>query len=75
MREKIIAIMEEICPGVDVANQTKLVDDEILDSIGIVRLTDAIETDFNVIITYVDLSPENLNSVDAIQRLVERLSK
>ena len=74
MREKIIAILEELCLGVDIANNITLVDDGILDSISIIRLIDAIESDFGVEITFPDINPENLNSADAIQRLVERLS-
>jgi len=74
MREKIIAILQEICSGADIMNSTSLMDDDILDSIGIVRLVDAVETDLGVEISFLDLTPENLNSVEAIVELVKRLS-
>ena len=73
MREKIIAFLEEICQRTDIVNKTNLVDGDILDSISIVRLVDALESEFKVEISVDDLAPENLNSVDAIQRMVERL--
>ena len=75
MKEKIIIFLKEICPGADIINSTALMDDDILDSISIVRLVDAIESDFGVEITFSDISPENLNSVDAITRLVVKLSQ
>ena len=72
MREKIIEILGEICPGVDVANHTALVDDDILNSIGIIRLVEAVESEFNIEINYTDIEPENLNDVQAIQELIEK---
>ena len=38
MKEKIIEIMSEICPGVDFATETALIDDGLVDSLDIVSI-------------------------------------
>ena len=72
MREQIIEILTEICPGVDFEQETSLIDDGLIDSLDIVAVvTDLIDT-FDVQLGVDDLTPENFNSVDAICQLIER---
>ena len=72
MREQIIEILTEICPGVDFEQETSLIDDGLIDSLDIVAVvTDLMDT-FDVQLGVVDLTPENVNSVDAICQLIER---
>ena len=72
MREQIIEILTEICPGVDFEQETSLIDDGLIDSLDIVAVvTDLMDT-FDVQLGVVDLTPENFNSVDAICQLIER---
>lgn len=72
MREQIIEILTEICPGVDFEQETSLIDDGLIDSLGIVAVvTDLMDT-FDVQLGVDDLTPENFNSVDAICQLIER---
>ena len=72
MREKIIEILTEICPGVDFEQETSLIDDGLIDSLDIVAVvTDLMDT-FDVQLGVDDLTPENFNSVDAICQLIER---
>ena len=72
MREQIIAILTEICPGVDFEQETSLIDDGLIDSLDIVAVvTDLMDT-FDVQLGVDDLTPENFNSVDAICQLIER---
>ena len=72
MREQIIEILTEICPGVDFEQETSLIDDGLIDSLDIVAVvTDLMDT-FDVQLGVDDLTPENLNSVDAICQLIER---
>ena len=72
MREQIIEILTEICPGVDFAQETSLIDDGLIDSLDIVAVvTDLMDT-FDVQLGVDDLTPENFNSVDAICQLIER---
>ena len=72
MREQIIEILTEICPGVDFEQETSLIDDGLIDSLDIVAVvTDLMDT-FGVQLGVDDLTPENFNSVDAICQLIER---
>ena len=72
MREQIIEILTEICPGVDFEQETSLIDDGLIDSLDIVAVvTDLMDT-FDVQHGVDDLTPENFNSVDAICQLIER---
>ena len=72
MREQIIEILTEICPGVDFEQETSLIDDGLIDSLDIVAVvTDLMDT-FAVQLGVDDLTPENFNSVDAICQLIER---
>ena len=67
MREKIIEILNEICPGNDFENETAIIDDGIIDSPDISELME----EFDVQLGVNDLTPENFNSVDAIVELIE----
>lgn len=71
MREKVIAILSEICPGVDFEHETALIDDGLVDSLDIVSIVTELMDTFEVEITVDDLQPENFNSVDAIVRLIQ----
>ena len=72
MREQIIEILTEICPGVDFEQETALIDNGLIDSLDIVAVvTDLMDT-FDVQLGVDDLTPENFNSVDAICQLIER---
>ena len=72
MREQIIEILTEICPGVDFEQEISLIDDGLIDSLDIVAVvTDLMDT-FDVQLGVDDLTPENFNSVDAICQLIER---
>ena len=71
MRETVIAILSEICPGVDFDKETALIDDGLVDSLDIVTIVTELMSTFDVEITVDDLQPENFNSVDAIVALIE----
>lgn len=75
MKEKIIDILTEICPGVDFENETSLIDDEIIDSLDIVSIVGELMDVFDVEISVEDLLPENFNSVDAIAELISSLQE
>ena len=71
MREKIIEILNEICPGNDFENETAIIDDGIIDSLDIVAVISELMEEFDVQLGVNDLTPENFNSVDAIVELIE----
>ena len=72
MREQIIEILTEICPGVDFEQETSLIDDGLIDSLDIVAVVTELMDTFDVQLGVDDLTPENFNSVDAICQLIER---
>ena len=72
MKEQIIEILSEICPGVDFETETALIDDGLVDSLAIVSIVTELMDAFDVEISVEDLQPENFNSVDAIAELIQR---
>ncbi len=71
--EKLIAIMSDIRPDVDFVNETKLIDDDILDSFDIISIVSEVNEQFDIEINVNDLLPENFNSAAALYELIEKL--
>ena len=71
MREQVISILSELCPGVDFERETALIDDGLVDSLDIVSIVSELMDTFEVEISVEDLQPENFNSVDAIVKLIQ----
>ncbi len=74
MIKQDIEILDEISPGTDWKNQDDLLEKHILDSLKIVQLVGALNDEFDISITPVDLVPENFKNAEAVSALVERLS-
>lgn len=71
MKEELLKILSEICPGVDFETETNLVDNGIIESLDLVAIVAEIIDKFGVDLTVDDLIPENFNSVDGILSLIE----
>ena len=71
MREKILAVLEEIRPDVDFVNEKLLIDDSILDSFDIISIANEFSNTFDVDIDVEDLEPDNFNTIEAMQELIE----
>jgi len=71
MREKILAVLKEIRPDVDFINEKLLVDDSVIDSFDIISIVNEFNNTFDVDIDVEDLEPENFNTIEAMQELVE----
>ncbi|MCL1832543.1 MAG: phosphopantetheine-binding protein [Oscillospiraceae bacterium] len=72
--DKLIKIIEELHPDVeDIANQTAIVDDDIIDSFSMVTIVSEIQETFDIHIPADKLIPENFNSVAAMFALIESL--
>ena len=71
--DKLIELLEEICPGIDFTSEENLIDDEIIDSFDVIAIVTEIMDAFNVEIGVEDIIPENFNSVEAMMNLIERL--
>lgn len=71
--EKIIEILESIRPDIDFTKEDKLIDDGILDSFDIVSVVGELCDAFDITITVDMMEPENFNSAEAINALVESI--
>ncbi len=71
--EALLNILEELHPEVDFTTCTTLIDDGILDSFDIVTLVAEIDAEMDVQIPAEALIPENFNSAQAIDALIQSL--
>ena len=71
MKKQIIEILSEICPGIEFETETALIDDGLIDSLDIVAVVTELMEAFDVELGVDDLTPENFNSVEAIEELIE----
>lgn len=74
MRDDILEILHDIRPDVDFEDESQeLITDGVLESFDIVSLITALTDEFDITIRPKEVVPANLNSVDAILAMVERL--
>lgn len=71
--EQLLAILQELKPGVDFEGNKHLIDDGILESLEIITLASDLNDEFDIEITVADVLPENFNSIEAIWSMIERL--
>ena len=71
MRQQLVEILSEICPGIDFENEIALIDDGVLESLDIVNIVSEIMDVFDIELNVEDLLPENFNSVDAMLELID----
>ncbi len=67
----ILKILSEIRPDIDFEKESKMIDEGLLDSFDIVSIISELNDAFDINIRVTDLKPENFNSLQAIQELVE----
>ena len=60
--EELLKILNEVKPGVDYENETDLIGHGVLDSITMVTLVLQLSDEFDVDISPVDITPENLKT-------------
>lgn len=73
--EKVIEILTDLHPDVDFASESALIDDGILDSLDIVSLVAAIDTEFGVTVPAEEIVPENFNSAESLWALITKLDE
>lgn len=69
--EKLLEILNDARPDLDFETETKLIDDNILDSFDIITIVGEINAEFDININVGDLLPENFNSAEAIWQLIQ----
>lgn len=71
--QKLLDILNELRPDIDFSNNNTLIDDDQLDSFDIVTLVGEINTAYDIMIPMDELVPENFNSPESMQILIEKL--
>lgn len=71
--EELIKILEDINPSADYKNETDLIENKVLDSLKIVQLVGALNDEFDIEITPIDIVPENFKNAEAIYAMIKRL--
>lgn len=75
MMETLMNILEEIDESIDWKSEKRLIDDRMLDSFAVISLIAELEDSFDIEIDAAEIIPENLNSIDAIWKMVQRLQE
>ena len=73
MREKLLALLEDVRPDIEFEKETQLIDGGVLDSFDIISIAQEINEAFGVDVNVEDLEPYNFNTVDAMVELIEKL--
>ena len=73
MKEKIYELLSGEFADVDFNYEGDLVDDEILDSFKVTQIVFMLSKEFSVTIPFEEIRNENLNSIEAMAAMVERL--
>ena len=71
--EQLLEILHRINPDVDFEHSTKLVTDKLIDSIDITSLLAELEETFDIEIDMEYVTPENLDSVEAMWNMIQEL--
>ncbi|MBD5625943.1 MAG: acyl carrier protein [Desulfovibrio sp.] len=75
MEEQILQILKDIQPGFDFEEDVDFVENGYLDSFDVVTLVAELEGTFGVVISALEIVPENFSSIKNICALVRRSPK
>ena len=73
--ETLLDVLKEIDGKIDWENEKKLIDDRIIDSFEVISLISELEDNFDIEIEAEEIILENLNSVESIWKMVQRLQE
>ena len=73
MREQLLKLLEEIQPYEEIEFETKLFDEEILDSLEFVEFLTAIEDVFGIHIPEEQINRSNFSTILEIEKLLKSL--
>jgi len=74
MEERVLSILGEIGIAEEFEDSEDFLGDGLLDSFGVIALVGALEEEFKIEIDGEDIILENFNNVEAIVKLVNKLS-
>lgn len=72
MKEKVIEIIKDNRPDLDVDDGVEFVTDGLLDSFDIVTLVSEFDKAFGISIDGADITPDNFNTVEAIVKMLKK---
>lgn len=70
MREKIIEMILDINPFVDISENTNLISEEIIDSLGIMVLIEELEKEFEIEIDMSEIELKDFSNIESIIKLI-----
>lgn len=73
--DDLIKILLTVKPNVDYQKEKALVDDGIIDSLDIVSIISELSDAYDIDIPSTEIKPENFNSAESINAMVERLKE
>ena len=73
--KKLMEILMELDDSIEWENETALIDERILDSFGVISLISELEEQFDIEIEASEIIPQNLNSADAMWKMIQRLQE
>lgn len=73
--KKLMEILMELDDSIDWENETALIDERILDSFGVISLISELEEQFDIEIEASEIIPQNLNSADAMWKMIQHLQE
>lgn len=73
--KKLMEILMELDDSIDWENETALIDERILDSFGVISLISELEEQFDIEIEASEIIPQNLNSADAMWKMIQSLQE
>ena len=71
MKEEILKILSEIRPEIDYEMDTNFIEEDMLDSLDIIRLVSEIDEKFNLSIDGADITPDNFQGLKKIENLIK----
>lgn len=74
VKERVLAILQEVKPTVSLENVTDIIDGGYMDSMELMALIAELTDAFGMEIDIDWITPENFNSVDAMADMVEKLT-
>ncbi len=72
MKEKIMAILQDIRPEVDFNESSDFIEDGYIDSFDMVALVSGLDKEFGISILGEDIIPENFANIDTIIATVKK---
>ena len=75
MEKEILELLGEAFPTIDFTASEEMVDEGFLDSLTLFEMISCLSMEFDIMIPYDEITPENFNSIAALAAMVERLKK